>query len=298
MEKPDKVAAETIGAEAGKVAASTLAEEIDGAVTGVMDGIKKEQTARGEGGRFTKKAENSADLPPVDEPRDSGNGHGDDPGPEGEPGVDGIPDGLIERAVKAGMTLSEAKEFPSAALLEKMVARIEPKAEKKDEKPPAGDSDDALLAEINAIPDLDPDQYDENIIAGFKAMKSIILKQNAVIREGKSTAKESWFDVQVKSLGEVTPEQRTSLDDKFNVLTAGYKAAGKDVAREAVMKEAVAIVLGDTAGRAADAAKASALERRGTQHINRPNGNRNSAGGGDVDTAVADAVDRKFFGKK
>lgn len=223
----------------------------------------------------------------------------------GEASPDAVTDTHVERAVKAGMAIADAKSFRDAKALERVCAALEKKVEgapaaKVDDPPPVKTEEADLFA---AIPDLDPELYDEKVVAGFKAMKDLIRGQHAVISEltkagGKAKA-ETWFEGQISALGDAVAAggpEAAELQDKFDILTAGYKAAGKTVEPEAIFKEAVRVVLGDVDAKASSDAKAASLGKRAGQHLSRPSGNRNVAGG-DVLSDVAELVDKKFFKK-
>jgi hypothetical protein len=174
------------------------------------------------------------------------------------------------------------------------------------------------MKEIEAIPDLNVDEYDENVAAGFKAFKAIVLRQYESIkslRKAGEAQEGDWLESRIVGLGEGYNEaigagatskldpksaqaaKRADLGEKFKVLEAGYKAAGKTIDRETIFGEAKNLVLGDVAAKIADATKAKALEKRSTQHLNRPGGSRTSPAS-DVFADVAEAIERKYFGKK
>lgn len=238
------------------------------------------------------------------------------------PKADAPSDSHIERAIKAGIPMADAKSFQSASALERVCTLMETRA--ADGKVAAGDKKDGKNAEadvkdpLESIPDLDPEKYDEQVVAGFKAMKDIIRSQQQVIQSVKADGVSrdgSWFDGQVAKLGEGFVEavgngdrskldpagpqaaKRAALEDKFTVLSAGYKAAGKDIGREAVFGEAVSIVLGDVSAKVAEAARAEKLAKRVTQHVARPTGAK-ATPTPDVFEETAAKLDRKFFSKK
>jgi hypothetical protein len=263
---------------------------------------------------------------PSGETRSGEKPEGDTP-PNGDKGKDGegdkpepIPDALVERAIKAGMPYADVRSFKKQDALERVIGVLEKKhgaeggdaagGEKK-----GGDGEADLVADI---PDLDPDKYDEEVVKGFKAMKDIIRRQQQMLAGQQSEGKArdaAWFDSQVAALGKDYVEavgvgdrsklvvgspqsaKFAELESKFNVLAAGYKAAGKDVGRETVFKEAVAVVLGDVAAKVEATLKSEELERRKKMHVNRPSGNR-ATDKPDAFSEAAEVLDRKFFGKK
>lgn len=226
---------------------------------------------------------------------------------EGEAGDDAVADEHLERAVKAGLTMAEARQYTSASHLAAMVSRLETAGKKADpeggegEGKPDGDGEDPLAA----IPDLDPEEYDEKIVNGFKALKDFARQQQETIRalRSKEPSGPDWFKVQVSGLDKAVSESVTSdptkmeaIRDKFSVLEAGYKAAKKDVSREAIFQEAVRITLGDVITKAAVDSKARQLAQRSKQHMHRPSGHRETPKGDPLEE-VAATIDQKYFRK-
>lgn len=315
-----------------------LTDEIEGAVSDVVATIEREQADRvakstGRPAEEQKPAEEQTpapekkDLPPgEDRPGEKAEGdtppNGEDEGKDGEGDEPAqIPDALVERAIKAGMPYADVRSFKKPDALERVIGVLEKKRAATDGGDSAGGEKaggDGEADIVAAIPDLDPDKYDEEVVNGFKAMKDIIRKQQEVITgmRGDGKARDAaWFDSQVAALGEAYVEavgagdrsklasgspqaaKLAELEGKFNVLAAGYKAAGKDVSRETVFKEAVAVVLGDVAAKAEASLKSAELEKRKKLHINRPSGSR-ATPRTDAFSDVADTLDRKYFGKK
>lgn len=306
--------------DGGPVVEQGLNDEIEGAVTEVVETAEKERAAVaaaavGDEPGKTNLSTESTKAEKVEVEKETPAAEGESA--EAKPGA--ITDTLIERAVKAGLSLADAKAFQQPEALERICVTLEKhagteeKQKKDDTQPPEVDPDP-----LASIPDLDPETYDENVVAGFKAMKEIIRKQQEALsgiqREGKARAG-SWFDSQVAALGEAFVDvvgngDRAKLDPaspqaaklaelkgKFDVLEAGYKAAGQSVEQAAVFKEAVAIVLGDVQAKTDASLKAGALEKRKALHINRPSG----VGIQPQADALADAaaaLDRKYFGKR
>jgi hypothetical protein len=220
------------------------------------------------------------------------------------------------------MTISDARAFGSPEALERITVALESRdgGAKGDKKPEAeAAKKDEELDPVADIPDLDPDDYDEKVVAGFKAMKDLIRKQHQVIsgmRSDGANRDGSWFEGQVAALGDgftealgaggdrskldpASPQaaKRAELETKFKILEAGYKAADQKIDRETVFKEAVSLVLGDVAAKVSSDAKAKALEQRKTQHVARPSGGR-QAPATNVLADVAAQIDAKFGGKK
>ncbi len=306
---------------------AALEAEIDAAVAAEVDNAKKEDAPAGQQGADAEVG--APDSTPADDDSES-EGAGDDSESEGAgndsesseaeeaeeaEGADAPPPGLsdeaVERAVRAGLPLSEIKQCPSEAFLAAMCARIEGSAGDVGSPGDAGSSDpgnDGDIADVDkllsAIPDLNPNEYAEEIVAGFKSFKEIIQRQGEIAKQQSATIaalrgnqSDDWFATKaegVKSFTKGDPEKVAAVREKFDVLKAGYKAAGKDVTGEAVFNEAAHLVLGSEMEAARLETKRKAAKRRSAQRIQRPSGNRVQAKP-DVLAEVADWADRKFF---
>lgn len=295
-----------------------LYDEIDGAVDNTMREI---EAARDEAKPDDKKPLPSGTARSDDDSKggqspeaDKGKEVETDDGKGGEdtPIEDAVTDTLTERAVKAGLPLAEVKKYTSASMLEFVCTKLEtlgkPAGNGGDgddgKKPDPSEDDPELTEMLGQIPELDPDVYDEKIVQLVGAMKGIIRKQHDAMKASGKPGAQSWFDSKVTGLGdayakelEKAPEVRTALKEQFDVLQAGYKAAGKQVDQETVFDQASAIVLKDVSARVADADKGGKLARRAGQHISRPH-NASVSPTGDVFTETAAEIDRKYFDKK
>lgn len=255
-----------------------LVGEIESAAEQVAEESKRPDDSREEGSKKpdeTISGKGGNEHPP--KPDDNTEGQEQEQGEEdGKNTGDGVPDDIIERAVKAGMSIADAKSFASAPALERFCSLLESRSQ-ADGKPGEGGkqadekgSDDHDPS--SDIPDLDPDKYDENIVAGFKAMKDIIGKQFKTIRDLKSGEAQSRSASEFGSLLEsktgIDEKSRPAIEAKYNFLSKAYKADGVDVKPSDVLDEAIAIVIGNEAGKRVD--KVEKLESRSKLHIQRP----------------------------
>jgi len=299
-----------------------MAEEIDAGVEEAMVSVESDRKDR------EAAEDNGADpdkkiLPPEkvrtgEEElggKTPGDGNEDDKTVVTKPDGDVVPAGddvltneVLERAVKAGLSMAEAKQYPNASLLGGMCDRLEKQGKVAESGTDGDDADDAGDVDpLAAIPDLDPEEYDEGVVKAFAAIKDVVRQQQETISgltaNGKDGAKSS-FDSKVEGLGEefgkaleAAPEKRVALQEQVEVLTAGYKAAGKDVDQGTIFDQAVSISLGDVATQIATDAKTVALGKRATQHVSRPGG-PTATPTTDAFEDVADEVDRAYFDKK
>ncbi|MFO7935996.1 MAG: hypothetical protein R6V06_00060 [Kiritimatiellia bacterium] len=203
-----------------------------------------------------------------------------------------ISDDLLTRAVKAGMTIAEARAIPDADALEGVCSKLEtaqPKSDKSESKAEIKDDADDENDIFKDLPILDPDDYDEGVIKLFDGLKSIIKNQNKQIStlEKGGESEVSWVDAKIDGLGsdfeeavgvsgKVLPDSaqaksRADVKKKFDVLSAGYKAAGETVKPNDVFNEAIQLTLGDVAA-AAKATKVKAAAKKRSSHISVPPG--------------------------
>ncbi len=241
-----------------------------------------EAPARDEHGRFAKKDTGEAESSTAGQPTE----------------------GTIERAVRLGIPLAEAKQFPSEALLAATCGRIEgPKGEKgKGVGSPEGvgakkDGEEDPADLLSQIPDLDPSEFDERIVKAFAAVKGIAKKQQETIAELRGGQAKGWLDTKLEGVKDLTKGDQakaSALRSKFDVLKAGYRAAKQDVTDDAVFDEAARLVLGADMEALRKDKQAQAAGKRSGQRIQRPTSRRVEAKP-DAQAEVADMLDRKFF---
>ena len=133
------------------------------------------------------KAPAPAEVSPEDENKpDATEGDGEETvAPEAEtPKDDGdIPDELVERAVKAGISLADTRTFTDPKVLERTIALVEKSAPRKEETN-ADDGDKGGGDEISAdnLPaELSADEYDEGLVKSFNGMRSLLIEQGKLI---------------------------------------------------------------------------------------------------------------------
>jgi len=213
-----------------------------------------------------------------------------------------IPDELIERAVQSRyFSLTEAKNFASADLLEKMCDKLDAQS-KTDEKSAKAEDVDPL----DDIPALDMTDLEEDdpIVKGFNSLKDIVAKQREEIRSlriaGEKSAVNGFFDTKVLGLDKDfaqaladNPEKRDALRKQHEVLVAGYKATGEEISQDKIFDQAVSAVLGDVKISITE----KKLSKREKQHIKRPGGPKTKVVQDPMDE-IAETLDNKYFKKK
>ena len=287
----------------GSVLDADLAKEIeDGITQSIQDEADKRDAEKTEEVEedFPPEEVQTGESKPAGKPAETGKIKVEEKSDAKEP--DAITDEHLERAVRAGMKASDVREFKTPEALERVVSALEgagkPEGESDESEADGEQSDEDPWS---AIPDLDPEEYDEEVVNGFKAVKEIVRQQQETIKALQG-GEISVFDSQVGGLGkEATAalEQdgnRAALQEKFDVISAGYEATGKTVEPEAAFKEAVLVVLGESAAKDASAVKSGKLTKRGKQHVSRPTATRTEAKP-DVDAETASELDKKYFAK-
>ena len=209
-----------------------------------------------------------------------------------------VTDAQIERAIRCGISIADAK-LADPGFLDRTCDALEAASKassgKSDEKP-EGDGEDA--DDDFEIPDLDPEEFDEKLVEGWKAMQNIIKKQSALIKQQAQGAIKSWFDSQVESLGVDVGDKMGALKTKYEVLSAGYKAAGEKVSESDVFSEASKLVLGDEIKAAKEKSDREDLGKRNKLLINRPTHVDAQKAKGDPREEIIEEIGREFYGKK
>jgi hypothetical protein len=317
---PKDIATETVDSPTDSKA---LSAEIDAGVEAVVKEVDGQRAADDGADKNKDKADPEKDGADKDNDDDAGgeaevaakDGVVDDEG-EVDDGADGdeadaITDARLEKAVQVGLTMAEARQFKSGKLLDSMIARLETKQADdaaagdkggEDGKDKDGEGDDPL----SKIPDLDPNEYDEKIVEAFAAVKEIARAQAQEIKalRGNQSNNTDWIKAQVAGMGaavseavQTDPTKLEAVREKYAVLEAGYKAAGKDVAREAILQEAVSVALGDVVSKAKADQIAKDLKDRSRTHVRRAAGHRGTTPHGDPAKEIADEIDQKYFKK-
>jgi hypothetical protein len=211
---------------------------------------------------------------------------------------DTVSDEMLEKAINLGIPIAEARKLGSDLLSKKLKGLEEDKSKVDDSK--SSSSIDELL---DSVPDLDPEEFEEDLINGFKSLKDIIREQAATISALSGKTKDSEFDNQINNSDEVvtkilkeSPDKKAQLKEKVDILTSGYEAVGKDVDRDAIFKEAVSSVLSEDIAKASNDAKKAKAAKREKQLISRTSGKKGEAKG-DVFDDIGKELDSIFFNK-
>ena len=290
--------------------AEDLAKEIEKGIEAVIPDTKsddddkpapeKEEDPKEEtSNESDNKLEEQEEDAPADEDEDAEPKEDEEEDPS--EGDEGATDEQLTRAVKAGMSLADAKAFADTDALDRMSGMLEQSA-KQDEggdKSEEGKSRDDGTDPLDAIPDLDPEEYDEALVTGFKAMKDIIALQRKEIgelRDGtQSNSRAVWVDRKVDNLpiDEYTAAQRVEINSAIDVLEAGYKATGQEVDLDTIFEQASKTVFGDEIRKAEQKVKTNNAKKRASAQTVRPGGT-NAKAKGDPLEEIAKEIDKRY----
>ena len=247
----------------------------------------------------------------------------------GEPAKTTISRDTLERAIRAGIPMDEAEAFQKEETLLKIVARLEAANPTIDSKNVVSES------KVDSVNDqfvqlrLDPEKYEEDVVAQFDKVINVLERQQKEIDAFKSSATSlaqitqdakmneaiSWFDSQVAKLGPDFKDalgegsikslqtgsaqhiKREQLANQIAVQLTGCKAIGLPVPpREQVFDAAAQIVLKGEYTKANERKLSSELEARGSQVISRPTNGSGTSTQSATDE-IASLLDNKFFSK-
>lgn len=217
-------------------------------------------------------------------------------------------DALVERAIRAGLTLADTKAFTTKEAAERVLAVLEEKSTStkgtKDNASTEEPTSELSLPEIDesALDDLDP-SIAELIKSQNAALKALSAEVTSLKKAGNTAEAKGFFETQYGTLDEkvrshVDAVKKTQLKQKFDLLERGYKAAGEKVDRETIFKEAVSITLSDAMAKAAAEAKSAKVASRKGLVIAPPGGSSGNTpkvvGGGEYSDIIA-ALEEKGF---
>lgn len=311
----------------------TFMAELEDVLDKELEANKPEGEAPGDGdseGKAPEKKDDSESKPAgkdkesgADDQGDGSDGQGkseqeDGKGGEEAPAVD---EALLERAVRAGMSLADAKVVTDGEALGRIVGHLEETAaaaakakadDSASEEEGAGEEEDPLAD----IPDLDPEEFDEKIVKSFSALKSLagqLIKDNkelhVKIAESVDARNGSWIDGEVAKLGEEYADvfgegnlaelpagkqklAREKLLRHVEFVESDAKAEGETITKAETFKRAVSSAFGDTVKAKKGAAAAKAAAERSKKAVNRP---RDTSGrfGSDPDAAEHGSDDER-----
>jgi hypothetical protein len=240
-----------------------------------------------------------------------------------------ISDAILQKAVLAGVPLNDAKVFPSEDSLLRVVNALEMQHEEmaKLQAAAAEQQEEEEPDILDDIPDLDPEEYDENLIGAMDRIKEKLRKQEEELREFRASQETAismteqrnvaevtqWFDSEVEKLGDgfaealgkggrasLTPgssqlAKRDDIAHQMAIMLGGYAAVGQTPPpREAVFQQAAKLVLADEYEKQRSVGLSEKLKTRASQHIARATGQKTETQLSPEDEAAA-AINSKWF---
>lgn len=228
-----------------------------------------------------------------------------------------LSDEVLTQAARVGISIADAREFGSEAALLRVIdiTGKSPAAAEAKENP------------LDALPKLDPEHYDEDVIKTFDTLKGVVQEQRDQIEllMNRNTQREqfaqheviqeleTWFDGSVGKLGDDFVEvlgkgghaslapgssqlaKREAIADQIGLLMGGYEAANREApSRDELFATAARSILGDEFQAVRDRKVTADLKSRSKQHIARP-GSVKVSQEKPVDDEVAAKLDAKYF---
>lgn len=256
---------------------------------GANDDTKKSAENETKGKKGEQKEGESDDKSEEEEQEEIEKGDGKKGGDEEEeeeeePKID---DAVLERAVKAGLSLGKAKKLAESGALDDVLDLLDSKNEEEEE------------TEEEELPDLDPEQFDENVVNAFNSLKKVVAKQRkeiqALHKSNLSGNDDDFLISEIDGLASevkplVTADKKASIEKRILLLEAGYKATGdKSPGKSELFQEAVQHVLGADISKAKTHATAQRSKERSAKIINAPrnqSGKSKKTGGTDSEREV------------
>jgi len=170
----------------------------------------------------------------------------DEDGGEETPVVDKL---LIQRAVRAGMDLADAETISSPDVLERIVDGLEGAKTQKDD---SVEDDDGVLKAL----DLNPEEYDEGVVAFAKGVKGIFERQEKTIKELRDQVQRvnagsevSFVSKKVSEAKNLPPEAKTSAGrDKISrymkLIQDDAKKNGEKITQDEIFDRSARAVFG------------------------------------------------------
>lgn len=227
---------------------------------------------------------------------------------------------LLQKAVLAGMELSEAQKYTDPELLERMVNRLSGNKQPQQEDTADGDAEPEDDDILSTLPALNADDYDPEVVKAVEVLTNAVKSLQGTVKQLKTERQEAlaegtqvWFDAQIAALGSdyeqfvgkggkksLSPESkefttRGQIAQRMDILKAGYQSVGGVVPdREALFQEAVNNLLGSEVQKNK---LNKTLASRAKQHVNRADTQHpvKKAGVRSVSDKIAAEIDRQFF---
>lgn len=185
--------------------------------------------------------------------------------------------GIVERGIRAGMSVQDVLDMPSAEAAEKMVAMAEKAAgiSPKNQESGQGGAEEPVDELAKTLEEMEKDGgYDPNLM---KLIKGLYAENKALKTSRATEARQSVFDTQFNGLDEgvrshVDAATKSVLKKKFDFLKSAHEAAKDGTSDKDVFDEAKKLVLGDIVSQHEAENKAAAAAKRNQMVLARPGG--------------------------
>jgi len=184
---------------------------------------------------------------------------------------DSVTDEHIERGVRVGLSIEEAKVTPES-VIERLEAANKAAGNESDEGIPgendsSGEGDDL----VSQIPDLDPEEYDEDVVKAFSALKEVAKELQSKINDLEKNGSSSGGDFFTNKLAELGKGyenlDRAKFDRHKETIAADAKDAGQELSDNELSEKAFESAFGDIIK---GQRKSKASKRRSRKSVNRP----------------------------
>jgi len=191
---------------------------------------------------------------------------------------------VIERAVRAGMTLKDANAIKDADALIRIVEVME--KSKEASKTEEGDASEAESEEedlLAKIPDLNPEEYEEGVVNMFKNMKEVLAAQQKAIKDQnvliadlrKSVSPEEDFVGKKiaaldKEFSHIFPKGDTKNKAKLDSYVKALAGVEKELSPDEVFEKALHAAFDKEISQAKSKKLAAVAKKRSAQAIERP----------------------------
>jgi len=153
---------------------------------------------------------------------------GDKPdGADVEDGGDGeatISDELIERAVKAGISLADTRTFTDPKVLERTIALVEGKSTPKPDTTDDGNGGGDGISADNLPAELSDDEFDEGLVKAFNGMRSLLIEQGRLLakyaKEWDSSKAAQEAEAAAKAKAEAEAKKKAALEKRKSLALA------------------------------------------------------------------------------
>jgi len=241
-----------------------------------------------------RSGDDSAGDPESQGDGDDGNAGEEEPDGDGDPIESDVSDALLERAVKVGLSLEEAKKYTDASMLGHVCDRLEELSEANGGDNVAAEGNEGEENPLDSIPDLDPDEVNDSIVEAFKGLKEFagrLFEENKalkVLSEKEGVPRGTWADAKFSELGKEfdaifgrgdfsdlkqdghEARARQRLERHMNFMLEDAKDAGENMTRAEAFRKALESQYGDIIEKQKGKATAEAAKKRSKRVINQP----------------------------